>query len=57
MVCDFNYNEGKQPYELLIFGVLCKNQISTIPNNKLLVSVPSAIHSHKPPIAGEYLFE
>ncbi|KAK0090781.1 hypothetical protein PV325_003801 [Microctonus aethiopoides] len=51
VVCDFNYNEGKQPYELLIFGVLCTNQISTIPDNKLLVSVPSAIHSHKPPIA------
>ncbi|XP_066586024.1 N(6)-adenine-specific methyltransferase METTL4 [Prorops nasuta] len=48
-ICNFNDFPGKQPYELLILGAskLCDTYI---PTDKLLISVPSAIHSHKPPI-------
>ncbi|XP_034940928.1 N(6)-adenine-specific methyltransferase METTL4 [Chelonus insularis] len=48
-ICEFNDKLGKQPYELLIFGSLIES-CTKVPDKKLLVSVPSAIHSHKPPI-------
>lgn len=48
-VCDFSDPPGKQPYEQIIFG--SKKTLFKIPDNqKLVVSVPSAIHSHKPPL-------
>ncbi|XP_018571183.1 methyltransferase-like protein 4 [Anoplophora glabripennis] len=48
-VCSFSLPPGKQPYEQIIFG--CRGNLCTIPfNSKLVVSVPSAIHSHKPPL-------
>ncbi|XP_046492042.1 N(6)-adenine-specific methyltransferase METTL4 isoform X1 [Neodiprion pinetum] len=49
-VCDFNPPPGKQPYELLLLGSVSSNTSIDIPNGKLLVSVPSAVHSHKPPL-------
>ncbi|KAJ1523939.1 hypothetical protein ONE63_010488 [Megalurothrips usitatus] len=52
-VCPFSEPPGKQPFEQLIFGVrpeeidlYCRPQ-----DGKILMSVPSAIHSHKPPIS------
>lgn len=52
VVCDFNETHGKQPYELLIIGTSEFNSKIDIPNEKLIVSVPSAMHSHKPPLNG-----
>lgn len=52
-VCDFSQPLGKQPYERLIFGVK-KNFSRTYNNpeeNKVIVSVPSSIHSQKPPLS------
>lgn len=51
---------GKQPYELLILGSAKgseKDKVD-IPDGKLMISIPSAVHSHKPPlteIIKEYL--
>ncbi|KAL7296430.1 hypothetical protein TKK_0010438 [Trichogramma kaykai] len=47
-VCNFNSFHGKQPYEQLIIGSKLSNV--NIPDGKIIVSVPSAIHSHKPPL-------
>ncbi|XP_012285780.1 methyltransferase-like protein 4 [Orussus abietinus] len=57
-VCDFYPIPGKQPYELLVLGSASANSLLNIPDGKLLVSIPSAVHSHKPPITeliGPYL--
>lgn len=48
-VCNFSEPPGKQPYEKLIFAHRKRSLPSPI-DGKLLVSVPSAIHSHKPPL-------
>lgn len=48
-VCSFSLPPGKQPYEKIIFG--CRGNPSSLPpDSKVIVSVPSAIHSHKPPL-------
>lgn len=49
-ICEFSEPPGKQPFEQIIFGF--KDVTSrTLPTyGKLLVSIPSAIHSHKPPL-------
>ncbi|XP_076246663.1 methyltransferase like 4 isoform X2 [Calliopsis andreniformis] len=49
-VCNFNLALGKQPYELLVLGSVVNNNEINIPDGKLLISVPSAVHSHKPPL-------
>ncbi|XP_025158300.1 methyltransferase-like protein 4 isoform X4 [Harpegnathos saltator] len=49
-ICNFNLAPGKQPYELLILGSALKEDKMNIPDGKLVVSVPSAVHSHKPPV-------
>ncbi|KAG5329683.1 METL4 protein, partial [Acromyrmex heyeri] len=58
-ICNFNSAPGKQPYELLILGsALEKDHKVNIPDSRLMISVPSAVHSHKPPlteIIKEYL--
>ncbi|XP_025158299.1 methyltransferase-like protein 4 isoform X2 [Harpegnathos saltator] len=51
-ICNFNLAPGKQPYELLILGSALKEDKMNIPDGKLVVSVPSAVHSHKPPVTG-----
>ncbi|XP_011688202.1 PREDICTED: methyltransferase-like protein 4 isoform X2 [Wasmannia auropunctata] len=59
-ICNFNSAPGKQPYELLILGSAKgseKDKVD-IPDGKLMISIPSAVHSHKPPlteIIKEYL--
>lgn len=48
-VCPFSLPPGKQPYEQIIFA--CRGNLVSIPFScKLVVSIPSAIHSHKPPL-------
>ena len=52
-ICNFNSAPGKQPYELLILGsALEKDHKVNIPDSRLMISVPSAVHSHKPPLTG-----
>lgn len=47
-ICEFTDPPGKQPFEKIIFGA---KRSSHLPENgKLVVSIPSAIHSHKPPL-------
>lgn len=52
-VCNFNLALGKQPYELLVLGSVLNGNEINIPDGKLLMSVPSAVHSHKPPLTGK----
>lgn len=57
-ICNFNSAPGKQPYELLILGSVLEKDKVNIPDGKLMISIPSAVHSHKPPlteIIKEYL--
>ncbi|CAK9832147.1 N(6)-adenine-specific methyltransferase METTL4 [Anthophora retusa] len=49
-ICNFNFAPGKQPYELLVLGSVLNGSEINIPDGKLLISVPSAVHSHKPPL-------
>ncbi|KAJ8928943.1 hypothetical protein NQ314_018423 [Rhamnusium bicolor] len=48
-ICNFSLPPGKQPFEQIIFGFR-RNFAPSPFNSKLVVSVPSAIHSHKPPL-------
>ncbi|KAJ8672833.1 hypothetical protein QAD02_004093 [Eretmocerus hayati] len=50
-ICDFGTNHGKQPYEQIIFATLSSNTQLNLPQDKVIVSVPSAVHSHKPPLS------
>ena len=55
LVCPFSEPPGKQPFEQLVFGVR-PDEIGMFPrpdDGKIFMSVPSAIHSHKPPISGK----
>ncbi|KAJ8925675.1 hypothetical protein NQ315_009521 [Exocentrus adspersus] len=47
-VCTFSLPPGKQPYEQIIFG--CRASCPIKFDTKLIVSIPSAVHSHKPPL-------
>ncbi|KAL4712591.1 hypothetical protein ACJJTC_007186 [Scirpophaga incertulas] len=47
-ICEFSSGCMKQPYERLIIGKV--GNIGQVPEEKIIVSVPSALHSHKPPI-------
>ncbi|XP_050306449.1 N(6)-adenine-specific methyltransferase METTL4 [Anthonomus grandis grandis] len=50
-VCKFSKPPGKQPFEQIIIGVRNKDLKARFDNSsKLLISVPSSIHSHKPPL-------
>ncbi|XP_031369580.1 N(6)-adenine-specific methyltransferase METTL4 [Apis laboriosa] len=49
-ICNFNCAPGKQPYELLVLGSVLNGNEINIPDGRLLISVPSAVHSHKPPL-------
>ncbi|CAG9864046.1 unnamed protein product [Phyllotreta striolata] len=49
-ICNFSDPPGKQPFERIIFAHRTRSE--PLPENgKLIVSIPSAIHSHKPPLA------
>lgn len=50
-ICSFSDPPGKQPFEQIIFGSPKGSSVSV--EDKLVVSIPSAIHSHKPPLTGK----
>lgn len=53
-ICDFGLPLKKQPFERVF--IACHNkttQYDNIPNEKFIFSIPSAIHSHKPPLNGK----
>ncbi|GAB0092412.1 N(6)-adenine-specific methyltransferase METTL4 [Sergentomyia squamirostris] len=54
-VCDFADEEKKQPYERIIVAVKDSEETKClsekIPKDIILVSTPSSIHSHKPPLS------
>lgn len=56
-ICNFNSAPGKQPYELLILGSALEKDKMDIPDGRLMISVPSAVHSHKPPLTGMIKFK
>ncbi|XP_047536308.1 N(6)-adenine-specific methyltransferase METTL4 [Vanessa atalanta] len=47
-LCEFSAGCKKQPYERVIIGKV--GEVKNIPCDLLLASVPSALHSHKPPL-------
>ncbi|KAK9881897.1 hypothetical protein WA026_018093 [Henosepilachna vigintioctopunctata] len=49
-VCNFSNPPGKQPYEQIIFGCHPNRKLACPSNGKMILSVPSALHSHKPPL-------
>ncbi|XP_063991828.1 N(6)-adenine-specific methyltransferase METTL4 isoform X2 [Diachasmimorpha longicaudata] len=49
-ICNFRYESVKQPYELIIFGAKIMNDEVKIPDKRIMISVPSSVHSHKPPL-------
>lgn len=54
-ICEFGSPLKKQPFERLF--IACPTEMShtiNIPEENFLYSVPSAIHSHKPPLEGRY---
>lgn len=52
-LCDFGKGCEKQPFERLILGKI--GNIANIPENQLIISIPSALHSHKPPLLGKFV--
>ncbi|CAH2241994.1 jg9108 [Pararge aegeria aegeria] len=46
-LCEFANGCKKQPYERIVIG---KVGNVCVPNDKLVASIPSALHSHKPPL-------
>lgn len=52
-ICDFDLPLKKQPFERIFIACHIDSMHEfNIPDEKLLFSVPSAIHSHKPPLHG-----
>lgn len=49
-LCEFGSNSQKQPYERILIGKV--GDVMDVPPSQLIVSVPSALHSHKPPLIG-----
>ncbi|ODN00078.1 Methyltransferase-like protein 4, partial [Orchesella cincta] len=53
-ICHFNIDNRKQPYEVIIIGIRQENLTSShgapAPKPKIVVSVPSSVNSHKPPL-------
>ncbi|CAH2042226.1 unnamed protein product, partial [Iphiclides podalirius] len=55
-ICEFGSGCKKQPYERIIFGKV--GDVKNFPKSHLVISVPSALHSHKPPlldVLGQYM--
>ncbi|KAJ8883411.1 hypothetical protein PR048_015254 [Dryococelus australis] len=51
-VCAYSVPPGKQPFEQIVFGWFqIEGRTYPLPEDgKIIVSVPSALHSHKPPL-------
>jgi hypothetical protein len=58
-VCKFSEPPGKQPFEQIVFGYRKGgNRKQPLPEpDRVIVSVPSAVHSHKPPLSGEHIIQ
>jgi len=53
-VCDLDVSM-KKPYETLILGHVCHTETLSkisVPDVKVIASVPSSVHSQKPPLYG-----
>ena len=49
LICDFSAH--KNPYEILIIATTNNcDRWNNVPDDKVVISVPSGIHSHKPPL-------
>lgn len=52
-ICNFSDPPGKQPFEQIVLG--CNNNnIKQFDDGKIIISIPSALHSHKPPLIGNF---
>ncbi|EFA06597.2 N(6)-adenine-specific methyltransferase METTL4 [Tribolium castaneum] len=49
-ICQFSQPPRKQPFEQIIFAAADSRSLPNPPDGKLVASVPSALHSHKPPL-------
>ncbi|KAL1501411.1 hypothetical protein ABEB36_006735 [Hypothenemus hampei] len=49
-ICDFSRPPGKQPFEQILIAKKGGENELIPTDGKLIVSIPSAIHSHKPPL-------
>lgn len=59
-VTTFSSPNRKQPFEQIIFACKSERNLPKPPDNKIVISIPSALHSHKPPLVdllGPYLCE
>ena len=52
-VCEFSNGCKKQPFERILIGTT--GDVKDVVDNKVIVSVPSVLHSHKPPLIGKSL--
>ncbi|KAK9510384.1 hypothetical protein O3M35_005180 [Rhynocoris fuscipes] len=50
-VCNVAGKGDKKPYERLIFGAVKTRNLHNPERGKVIISVPSAVHSHKPPLS------
>lgn len=52
-VCDFSETCKKQPFERIIFGFKknCCGPSPKLEKEKVILSIPSSVHSHKPPLS------
>lgn len=54
-VCEFNVPLKKQPYEKIYLAAHIESERELqIDDINLLLSIPSVVHSHKPPLLGRY---
>lgn len=54
-ICEFSLPLKKQPFERLFIACPIDTDRSfEIPEEKFIFSIPSAIHSHKPPLDGKF---
>ncbi|XP_050674521.1 N(6)-adenine-specific methyltransferase METTL4 isoform X2 [Leptidea sinapis] len=47
-ICSFSSGSGKQPYERVMIGRI--GNVENVPEDLVFASIPSALHSHKPPL-------
>lgn len=52
-VTPFAASHGKRPYERLLIASNFEKDKDTIPDGLVICSVPSGVHSHKPPLDGK----
>lgn len=53
-LCDFGSGCKKQPFERVLIGKV--GNVKDVTHCKMIISVPSALHSHKPPLLGENIY-